>query len=69
MLLGLALTGCPEDLDDVQALYGAAQTDADDDGYFAENDDCDDTDPDIHPDAEETPGDGVDSNCNDDDDT
>ena len=25
MLLGLALTGCPEDLDDVQALYGAAQ--------------------------------------------
>lgn len=49
--------------------------DADEDGYGASTPaegtmgvepgtDCDDTDPDIHPDATELPGDGVDQNCN-----
>jgi hypothetical protein len=47
---------------------GFNQEDFDNDG-FSEPEDCDDEDPDVNPDAEETPGDGVDSNCNDDDDT
>jgi hypothetical protein len=40
--------------------------DADDDGYRDVNDggdDCDDSDPDIHPGAEDVPYDGVDSDC------
>lgn len=65
--LGLALTGC-ELRENVSADYSAAITDADDDGY-GEGEDCDDSDADIHPDATETPDDGVDSNCNNDDDT
>ncbi len=46
--------------------------DEDEDGFVDENeggDDCDDSDPDINPDAEEVPGDGVDSNCDGEDDT
>ena len=80
LLLGLTLSGCgdkdtdtaepepsaePEDM----ALYGVPALDEDGDGYIAEEEDCDDTNPDIHPGAEETPGDGVDSNCNGEDDT
>lgn len=42
--------------------------DQDGDGY-SEDDDCNDADETIHPTAEETVGDGIDSNCNDDDDT
>ena len=38
--------------------------DGDGDGYTA-GDDCDDTDPDVHPGAAENPSDGVDNNCND----
>ena len=38
-------------------------TDAPPDGYVTTGGDCDDTDPDIHPGAEETCGDGVDQNC------
>ena len=34
-------------------------------GWVEDGTDCDDSDPNIHPEAEETPGDGVDSNCND----
>lgn len=38
-------------------------TDSDGDGYCAEDDDCDDTDADIHPDAYDYAYDGVDSDC------
>jgi hypothetical protein len=81
VLLGLALTGCPpSDKDDtsgdtattVVALYGVEATDDDGDGYPSVDsggDDCNDTNPAIHPDATETAGDGVDSNCDGDDDT
>ena len=49
--------------------YGVPELDADGDGFYADQDDCDDSDPDINPDAEEIPGDGIDSNCNGEDDT
>ena len=56
----------------ISDLYGVPDTgdvDADGDGYTVADGDCDDTNADIHPGATETPGDGVDSNCNGDDDT
>jgi len=37
--------------------------------YTSDDDDCNDDAPYIHPSAEETAGDGIDSNCNGDDDT
>ncbi|MCB9686189.1 MAG: hypothetical protein H6738_22795 [Alphaproteobacteria bacterium] len=37
--------------------------DADDDGYSLADGDCDDSDPDIHPDANDIFGDGIDQNC------
>lgn len=79
--LGLALTGCPGA---AVALYGASPSDRvdtaqetggvdnDQDGFYAESSggaDCDDDDASVNPDATETAGDGVDSNCDDEDDT
>jgi hypothetical protein len=52
--------------------YGVPITDQDGDGYFDATfggDDCNDANPDIHPGASETPGDGIDSNCDGGDDT
>jgi hypothetical protein len=66
LMLGLVGSGCGGQ---GQAIYGAALIDADGDGYFDGDDDCDDGDPDVNPDAEETPGDGIDSNCDGEDDT
>ncbi|MES2643075.1 MAG: MopE-related protein [Myxococcota bacterium] len=69
-LIGLALGGCV-------SMYGVIVTkdeglgdeDADADGWLLSEGDCDDDDDTIHPEAEETPGDGVDSNCDEADDT
>ena len=44
------------------------EIDADGDGYFS-GEDCNDTDSSIYPGADETTGDGKDSNCDGDDDT
>ncbi|MSP54148.1 MAG: hypothetical protein EXR69_00850 [Myxococcales bacterium] len=81
MALGLALTGCSGM---AQALYGIVPSDQidtahetggvdqDSDGYYAESsggEDCNDEDAAVHPTATETTGDGVDSNCDGEDDT
>lgn len=66
LLLGLAFVpgGCHSG----QAIYGVELVDADGDG-FVDGEDCDDDNVEINPDAEETPGDDVDSNCDGEDDT
>ena len=53
----------------IETLYGVVTTDEDGDGWTPDMGDCDDNNPDIHPDATETPNDGIDSNCNGDDNT
>ncbi len=61
LLLGLvACEGNPTET--AVALYGVAITDNDGDGY-SEDVDCDDNDATRHPDAVETAGDGIDSDC------
>ena len=76
VLLGLVLAGCGTS----QALYGVVVTDRggdtsgqdrDGDGFVGEDgggDDCDDDNEDVNPDAAETPGHGLDSNCDGEDD-
>ena len=61
-----------EDDTAIAVMYGVPDTgswDNDGDGYTPEDGDCDDNNAEIHPDAREIVGDGVDSNCNGEDDT
>lgn len=72
MIMGLSLAGCP--VYDIQPEYGIAIsdtgfTDNDGDGFSPRDGDCNDNSPTIHPEAEEIPEDGVDANCNGEDDT
>jgi hypothetical protein len=69
LVLGLVVAGCGDKgHTGMQADYGIAVVDEDGDGYD-QYDDCDDGDASVFPDAKETAGDGVDSNCDGADDT
>ena len=77
--MGLALTACSGDTADkgndsgnISMDYGVAESgwmDADGDGWSIASGDCDDGDAEVNPDATETAGDDVDSNCDGEDDT
>jgi hypothetical protein len=65
------LYGLPDKQPEPQPEYGVADTsmaDSDDDGW-RDDEDCAPDDPTVHPEAEETPDDGVDSDCDGQDDT
>ena len=66
LLLGLGLGACQAPDKDIHPAYGVEIVDADGDG-FEVGIDCDDEDPEIHPQAEERPDDNIDSNCDDED--
>jgi hypothetical protein len=74
--MGLALVACGDkDGDDsgvISDMYGVPDTgyvDDDGDGYAVRDGDCDDNSAAVNPGALETTGDGVDSNCDGDDNT
>jgi len=54
-----ALPGCPEEADDDDTV----SPDQDGDGWTVEGGDCDDTDPEVYPGAQELFGNGVDDDC------
>ena len=62
LLLGSGLSACANPTEDARPAYGVDIVDMDGDGFSVEQD-CDDEDPDINPDAEEILDDGIDSNC------
>ena len=70
-----SVTDTSVDIEDdtaIAVMYGVPDTaswDNDGDGYTPDDGDCDDGNADVNPGAEETPGDGVDSNCDGEDDT
>ncbi len=66
---GVSDTGDTAAEPSMEPEYGVSMTDNDGDGYYLEEDDCNDENPEINPGATETPGDGVDSNCDGNDDT
>lgn len=76
LLVALGLAACGEkDPDDSQVMaeYGVADTssylDQDGDGFTPAEGDCDDNDAAVNPNATETTGDAVDSNCDGNNDT
>lgn len=74
VLLGLsvALPGCKDGFGEsaVQSDYtGGVTEDVDGDGWSEDDGDCNDADANVHPEAAETPGDGLDANCDGADDT
>lgn len=68
IIFALLLAGCGEEeglVKAFQAFDGLAAADHDGDGYTSDVD-CDDTNPDVHPDATEIWYDGIDQACDDD---
>ena len=70
VMAALALAACDGDKNFTPpyGLPDSSTVDQDGDGYAA-RDDCDDNNKEIHPDATETPDDGIDSNCDGEDNT
>lgn len=74
-LLGLALAGCVGLKDDIaQPAYGVpisdvpdSADDADGDGFSVAQGDCNDDDPAVFPGAEDPAGDGIDTDCDNED--
>ncbi|MBK9367986.1 MAG: putative metal-binding motif-containing protein [Deltaproteobacteria bacterium] len=71
LAMGLSLVACGDK--DIQPAYGVPESsvfiDEDGDGYNGEGEDCDDGDAAVNPGATETPDDGIDSNCDGEDNT
>lgn len=76
-LLGLVMSGCVGDkIPDAQPPYGLPDTEAvddsstrdrDGDGFSPSTGDCNDDDPAVHPGAEDPIGDGLDTDCDNED--
>lgn len=61
MTFGLNVNGSAEECS-VITSFGGVAVDNDNDGFYSDVD-CDDDDPEINPDTEEIPGNGIDENC------
>ena len=57
------LLACGDKTDDTEPTVLYPPSDVDQDGFSDSDGDCDDNDPNVNPDAEDTPNDGIDQDC------